>query len=244
MALKGNMMSTKTVASVNQDKSEALSSAAIARRRMLLKGLGKGGAALAGTVSIQSLASATNLVTQGGNKCSISGQHSAVHSQSTSTQTCGGHKIVTYKDHTTWPKTVNKNADHHTVCKDSQRKAYGEEDFVSGDDDDKEEDHHDGSNWTYYGRGKVRHCHPNSWKSDTSKRYSKTEVTCTLKDIIDFHGDNNEDEAHWVCAWLNAHKFPQTYPYTPVEIKAFYDCGSGTEKYNNALAFCKTLETS
>jgi len=236
------MMSTKTVASVNQDKSEALSSAAVARRRMLLKGLGKGGAVLAGSVSIQSLASQTNLVTQDGKKCSVSGQHSAVHSQSTSTQTCGGHKCSTYKEHIKWPMNVNEHDDHRIVCKDSQREAYGEVDSIDGDDDNKEKERYSGAAWVDDGVGKVKHIHPNRWKRDTSKKYSKTKVTCTLKDIIDFHGDNNEDEAHWVCAWLNANKFPTQYPYTPTEIKAFYDCGAGTEKYNNALAFCKTLE--
>jgi len=235
-------MSAKAVVSKKQDQSEALSSASAARRRMLIKGLGKGGAVLVGTASIQTLASATNLVTADGKKCSISGQHSAVHSQSTETQTCTGHKCSTYKDHSCWPSHINKVADHKTVCKRSQRKAYGEEDWVHGDDDNKPKQRH--SNWTWVddGTGRVKHCHPNKWKSDTTKRYSKYEVTCTLKDVIDFHSDNNEDEAHWICAWLNAHKFPTQYPYKPEEIIAFYDCGAGTEKYNNALAFCKTLE--
>lgn len=237
-------MSTEITESIKQSKAESLSSPAMARRKMLLKGLGKGSAVLVGSASMQTLASATNLVTTDGKKCSISGQHSAVHSQSTNTQTCGGHKCSTYKDHTKWPTNVNKHADHKTVCKDSQRKAYGEEDSVNGDDDNKEKDRHNGYAWVDDGLGKVKHCHPNQWKKDTSRKYSKSEVTCTLKDIIDFHSDNNEDEAHWVCAWLNAHKFPQNYPYTPDEIKAFYDSGSGTEKYNNALAFCKTLETT
>lgn len=233
-------MNTDKAPFMGQEKSEALSSAAVARRRMLLKGLGKSGAVLVGSVSIQTLASATNLVTEDGKKCNISGQHSAVHSKSTDTQTCGGHKCVTYKDHSTWPSGVIKDSDHKIICKSSTLEAYGEEDIVYGDDNDKPKDRHNGFSWVDDGRGKVKHCHPNNWKKDTSRKYSKTKVTCTLKDVIDFYDD--QDEAHWVCAWLNAKKFPTQYPYTPDEIIKFYDSGKGTEKYTNALAFCKTLE--
>lgn len=238
-------MNTENTELMHQEKTQSLSSPALARRRMLVKGLSKGSAVLVGSVSIQSLASATTLVTADGKKCSISGQHSAVHSQSTDTQTCGGHKCSTYKDHSIWPGNVNKNADHKSVCKDSQLKAYGKEVSWSGDDSNKPRVKYSGNDWVDDDQApKVKHIHPTNWKRDTSKKYTKTEVTCTLKDVIDFHSDNNEDEAHWVCAWLNAHKFPTQYPYTPEEIIEFYDSGKGTEKYANALAFCKTLETT
>jgi hypothetical protein len=240
---EGNDMNTEKTEGMEHGRAEALSSAAVARRRMLVKGLGRGGAVFAGATSIQSLANATNLVTGDGHMCSVSGQHSAVHSQATGTQTCGGHTCGHYKDRSHWPTHVNCDGDHHTVCQHSHLEAYGEEDGKPEHEEKDKERYDDKSkSWIYDGRGKVKHCHPNSWKSDKTKKYSTTKVTCTLFDVMDFHGDNNEDESHWVCAWLNAQNPNCHFPYTPDEVKAFYDCGKGTAKYNDALAFCKTLE--
>jgi hypothetical protein len=237
-------MTTKNLKSIDPKNADALSSSAFARRRMLLKGLGKSGAVLVGSASIQSLASATNLVTGDGHKCSISGQHSAVHSQSTNTQTCGGHTCEHYKVKTKWPTHINCDADHHSVCDKSNLKVYGEvDDQPDHEEKDKETFDTSISDWKFDGRGKVKRCHPNDWKKDKTKKYSTTEVTCTLKDVIDVHAAYNEDEAHWICAWLNAQNPSCHFPYTANEVKAFYDCGKGTAKYNDALAFCKTLET-
>lgn len=64
---------------------------ATARRRMLLKTLGKGSAIVAASVPLQSLAS-TALLTPNGLRCSVSGMQSSVHSQSTSDSVaCGGY---------------------------------------------------------------------------------------------------------------------------------------------------------
>ncbi len=218
----------------------------MARRRMMLKGLSKGGAVLAAsTASIHSLASGTTFVTRDNHICSISGQHSAVHSATTNTETCGGYRCDTYKDKTKWPGNVNCNADNRTVCKDSKLEAYGEEDS-SPDDDESDREKYDGNNWTDAGRGKVKHCHPDKWKTDRSKKYSKYKVTCTLYDVMDFHADKNkdQDEVHWIGAWLNACNSRLNFPYSPDEVKAYYGKGKGTPEYENALAFFKTLEIS
>jgi hypothetical protein len=59
-----------------------------ARRRLLLKAVGKGAAVAAATVPIRTLASTSSL-TKNGYICSISGMQSAVHSASPNLPTCG-----------------------------------------------------------------------------------------------------------------------------------------------------------
>lgn len=78
---------------------EVISSTALERRRLLLKGLGKGSAVLAATVPIATLATASTLsVTPSGKggapaglRCTLSGIMSGVHSQETVTAQCGGY---------------------------------------------------------------------------------------------------------------------------------------------------------
>lgn len=70
---------------------EPLSASALARRRALFKGIGKGGAVIAASVPIQTLASPT-LLTFDGLICSVSGMQSGVHSATPGqTATCGGY---------------------------------------------------------------------------------------------------------------------------------------------------------
>lgn len=84
-------MSTRNNELVDNEQAAALSSAAVARRRILLKGVGKGAAVLAATVPIQTLANQTLLTPDGLHQCSISGMTSGVHSATpTNTARCGG----------------------------------------------------------------------------------------------------------------------------------------------------------
>jgi hypothetical protein len=83
-------MNRENIEPTGQGKAEAFSSAAIARRRILLNGVGKGAAVLAVTVPIQTLASQSLLTEGGAHQCSVSGMHSGVHSKTTTTVTCGG----------------------------------------------------------------------------------------------------------------------------------------------------------
>lgn len=115
-------MSTDNIESADQGNAEALSSAALARRRILLKGVGKGTAVLAATVPIQTLAGQSLLTFDGKHQCSVSGMHSGVHSTTPSgTAVCGGYSPgwwgQSYKDGAPkhWPPGVNFNAPVTTV---------------------------------------------------------------------------------------------------------------------------------
>lgn len=69
-----------------------LASAVMARRRVLLGGVGKGAAVLAATVPLQTLAVQNLLTFDGKHQCSVSGMHSGVHSATpTNTPICGGY---------------------------------------------------------------------------------------------------------------------------------------------------------
>jgi hypothetical protein len=90
----------------------ALSSDAMARRRMLLKSLGKGSAVVAAAAagSIHTLAGATTLTyTASGSRCSISGTISGIHSKDTGTSTCAGKNPLFYKTKSNWPPSSNDN---------------------------------------------------------------------------------------------------------------------------------------
>ena len=88
----------------------ALSSDAMARRRMLLKSLSRGSAAVAAAaVPMHTLASTGTITNIGKNgeaavRCGISGMMSSVHSRETFTQTCSGYSPDKYKKIENWPK--------------------------------------------------------------------------------------------------------------------------------------------
>ena len=76
---------------VTSETLDQLSSMAVARRRALLRGVGKGAAVLAATAPLQTLAGQSLLTFDGKHQCSVSGQHSGVHSATpSSTLTCSG----------------------------------------------------------------------------------------------------------------------------------------------------------
>ena len=105
-------MTTNKFELTEQGKAESLSFAAVARRRALLKGIGKGTALLAATVPLQTLASQSVLtVTVDGQVCSISGAQSGVHSATPSgTPTCLGHNPDRYKLRENFPAPTNPDA--------------------------------------------------------------------------------------------------------------------------------------
>lgn len=83
---------------------ESLSSDALARRKMLLKSLGKGSVIIAASAGpIHSLAAPVTIATTGNTQCIVSGMGSAIHSNVTSTGTCKGSKPSGYTDPTKWP---------------------------------------------------------------------------------------------------------------------------------------------
>ena len=82
-----------------------LSATALARRKMLLTSLGKGSAVVAAaSVPMHSLAAIGTLsVTASGQRCSISGTMSAVHSNQGSLPPCTGRSPNFYKFVSNWP---------------------------------------------------------------------------------------------------------------------------------------------
>ena len=85
-------MNTEDFETAERGSKETLSSAAIARRRVLLKGVGKGTAVLATTVPLQTLAGQSLLTLDRLHQCSVSGMQSGVHSATPKdTPICGGY---------------------------------------------------------------------------------------------------------------------------------------------------------
>ena len=95
------------------------------RRRLLLRGIGKGSALLAAAVPIKTLAS-TPSVTANGQICTVSGTQSAAHSKAKNLPTCGGLSPGYYMKIQHWPnfpnttytvagKTFNQNTEFNVV---------------------------------------------------------------------------------------------------------------------------------
>ena len=82
-----------------------LASDAMARRRMLLKSLGKGSSVIAAAaIPMHTLAATGTLAnTANGRRCSISGTMSGVHSQNTVTNICTGYSPSYYCTISNWP---------------------------------------------------------------------------------------------------------------------------------------------
>lgn len=91
---------------------QGLASDAMARRRMLLKSLGKGSSVVAAAaIPMHSLATTRTLaITGNGLRCSISGTMSAVHSHETITNVCVGYSPGYYKMIEHWPNYKSGNA--------------------------------------------------------------------------------------------------------------------------------------
>jgi hypothetical protein len=103
-------MGTEKIEATAQSGEEALSFAAVARRRMLLKGVGKGVAVMAATVPIQTLATQPFLTKDGQHQCTVSGAMSGVHSTTpNSTPTCRGNTPTFYQTLSNWPNYKSSN---------------------------------------------------------------------------------------------------------------------------------------
>ena len=106
-----------------EGKGATLSADALARRSLLLKGLGRGSAVLAATVPLQTLAGQSLLTYDGKHQCSVSGMHSGVHSATpTDTPICGGYSPGWWrqsddgiKPRRTWPLLPNSWT-YNTKC--------------------------------------------------------------------------------------------------------------------------------
>lgn len=108
-------MGTEKIEPTAQSGAQALSSAALARRRMLLKGVGKGAAVVAAAVPIQTLATQSVLTYDGLHQCTVSGAMSGVHSATpTGTPTCNGYTSSRYATLSFWPGYVAGSPAHAT----------------------------------------------------------------------------------------------------------------------------------
>lgn len=222
-------MNTDTSGSTESIKAEALNSAALARRHMLLKGLGKGTAVLAASVPLQTLASQSVFTYDGPGtatqiRCGVSGMTSGIHSRDVTTTQCMGYSPGYYKTHD-WPAGVNKTALITTVCSRSTLKTYvcTETTKVKGVET----------------QVVTRSRESIDFKNERAG--SCTVVNSTLFDVIDFH--ENTDEFHWVCAWLNAMGGAPAgwnFPYTGAEVIAFYDNNASYPVGKSPLDFFKT----
>ena len=81
---------------------------AMARRRMLLKSLGKGTSVIAAAaIPMHTLAATGTLSkTANGMRCTVSGNHSAIHSQTTVTDVCVGFSPTYYQKVENWPNYI------------------------------------------------------------------------------------------------------------------------------------------
>ncbi|MDO9314150.1 MAG: hypothetical protein Q7T97_06360 [Burkholderiaceae bacterium] len=197
---------------VGSGSSESLSAGALARRRALFKGIGKGGAVLAASVPIQTLAGQTLLTAGGQHICSVSGMQSGVRSATTNVAVCGGYSPGWWAQSTDeagkipkrWPSTLEHGWNYTTPCKTV---------FV-------------GSTLTYI------------LKNDTTIRYPSLFQVMSAKDKDCKFSDT--DEFHWVCAWLNAITHSFSFPYSGDQVIAFWNAGPSSDTYKDALSFFKT----
>ena len=165
----------------------------LARRRALLRGLGKGSAALALVVPIQTLA-VTTIV--GGTKlCTVSGVQSHVGSHPLGTvTTCQGNSPIYFQILVNWPGYSSP----------PPRASFSV----------------DGLSLTN--------------KSNFGLVFTGGAIT-NLDTVV--LSTPTSDEAAWVTALLNALKNTYNFPYTPSQVRGFYN-GGGTLK-DQALAFFK-----
>ena len=184
-------MNTENTSPTDQHQPQALSSAALARRHMLLKGLGKGSAVLAVAMPISTLAAPT-IVTSNNKLCTVSGVQSQVSSQVTEKATCAGYAPSYYATLSNWPNyTQSPTRSTFTV---------GATEFT---DNAKFK--------AIFGSG-----------SNSSNIYNIVNSSPTA------------DEAVWISALLNALGGKNNFPYTALEVVAFYQ---SSEKNVAALAF-------
>jgi hypothetical protein len=119
MHLTGSDMNTENTEPGKEAMASAMSSAAIARRHMLLKGLSKGTAVLAATVPLQTLASGS-VFTSGKSapvvRCSISGMTSGVSSRETTTSVCSGYSPGYYSKREHWPLALQSQGVPEWSC--------------------------------------------------------------------------------------------------------------------------------
>lgn len=186
-------MNTENTSPTDQHQPQALSSAALARRHMLLKGLGKGSAVLAAAMPISTLAAPT-IVTSNNKLCTVSGVQSQVSSQVTEKATCAGYEPSYYATLSNWPNyngSVNPPSASNTV-------------------------------------GMTQFSDKSKFDAIFGSGSSSNNIYLIVRN------SSTADEAVWISALLNALGGKNNFPYTALEVVAFY---KSNEKNAAALAF-------
>lgn len=178
------------------------------RRRLLLKGLGKGSAIIAAAVPIKTLA-VTNSVTQNGLMCTVSGVGSAAHSQSGGVAACGGLSPGWYKTPSHWP---NYNSGTNKATNTVGSKTFYE-DFGGAPN----------------GKASGGPINQPSTKDTAFNAIFGAGSTAGIFYILKNQAPT--DEFHWIAALLNSilyattgqwPKSPYVFPYSPAEVLSLY----------------------
>lgn len=200
-------MSSKNIESTSNGQDAIHSSAAVARRRILLKGAGKGAAVLAATVPIQTLA---------GHGCGMSGMLSVgPHSNKPDTTSCTVGFTAAYWGEVA-PLSIASPAAVAPLSKASP---------ASVAPSSKASPAH---KWNYD--------HNELLSVRFPRTYLQRDVTLfdVMRNVNGIY--ERSPERHWIAACLNALNVIG-FPYKPFEVLGFYNQGVGSSTYDNALRF-------
>lgn len=108
----------KSATESHQSGISGLSSDATARRRMLLKSLGKGSSVIAAAAIPMHTLAATGTLSKtiNGTRCTVSSMASGVHSQDPTTETCAGLTTSRFADPKNWPMVSKENGKYTVSC--------------------------------------------------------------------------------------------------------------------------------
>lgn len=221
------------------DASTPLTGAALARRQALLKGLGKGSAALAvASVPMRTLANTPTLFTLDGTRCSISGMQSGNNSRITTRATCLGKSPGYWHTYARWIPSQRAmwNVTFGSLFGDVTSPVAGFTlyDIVCSIGNQATDDGKGGGKKGGGGGGALPPGPDNPVFSPNPAG-------------IPF---NNRPEWHWCCAWMNAmaNNIAGTgvvdFPYTPSQVIAIYQNPNSFHGVTReqALEFFKKLE--
>jgi len=207
-------MNTEKSNLTESKKPDAFCPHALARRQLLLKGLGKGSAVLAASIPLQTLASESVFTYNGSGstatqiRCGISGMTSGIHSRDITTNQCIGYSPGYYHLREHFPASVNPDALITAVFSGCSLNVPNMVERCTT------EPGHSVSS------GKKTIWVP---ESTSCGMFEEGTRVPTLLEVMNITPRPNE--FHWLAAWLNAQPDSPAinYPYSGAEIIAFYN---------------------
>jgi len=194
------------------EQTAALSTAALARRKMLLKGLGRGSAVLGAAIPLQSLAEESVFTYNGTGtatqiRCGISGMTSGVHSRDITTNQCYGYSPGYYTQAKHFPPDVNSAAPITSVFPGCGLQIPN---MVERCTTQAAHEVQQGDKTVLVP------------KATTCEMVQDGVKVPTLLEVMNV--TPRPAEFHWLAAWLNAQPGSPAvnYPYSAAEIQAFY----------------------